>query len=377
MKNMIKINDAKINLAQLNQQKQELINLILNSASNTLLNEMRLLLKDNVNISNQRIITDIIGIEDFECLNLNRNYKVREYIELSYIVDLSVLYSRDLDLRKNYINDILRYIGSNSDVKGFLPNYAFLQDEDYLSYKINNKVNFMKFMNEEIFNTYINFNIKCKQIFNYNEYITNYRANILRAINTLVCPYCNITLIHDLSNGGILGDLDHYYLQSKFPLFGLSFGNFIPSCAGCNRVLKNQKIAKILNPRKNEFGQDAVFKIENILELQNGNTDLIRLDFKIDDESAIIEEIQNSLEVFDLKVQYNHTSVINTIYSKYNATRVLTSGMEDYWRKVYGTDDFERVYEKLLGFKPNETNFSDLSYGKLMYDIFNERYFKD
>lgn len=49
------------------------------------------------------------------------------------------------------------------------------------------------------------------------------------------CPYCNRNYIYSLSkNRSIKPQIDHFYPKSKYPFFGVSYYNLIPSCETCN-----------------------------------------------------------------------------------------------------------------------------------------------
>jgi len=85
-------------------------------------------------------------------------------------------------------------------------------------------------MNLNIFKTLYDYFIKIKEtkfkIDNkpYNAY------ELIKKLNLSVCPYCNRNTIYNLKNNTKrTSELDHFYPQSKYPYFALSFYNLVPS----------------------------------------------------------------------------------------------------------------------------------------------------
>ncbi len=75
----------------------------------------------------------------------------------------------------------------------------------------------------------------------------------IQRINIDTCPYCNRNYIYSLTKKSkIKPEIDHYYPKSKYPFFGLSFYNLIPSCQTCNgfgaKEEKDPKSHKMLSP---------------------------------------------------------------------------------------------------------------------------------
>lgn len=76
----------------------------------------------------------------------------------------------------------------------------------------------------------------------YNVFVSNgYEHKIfdgLKFVDDLglqTCPYCNRAYIQSVSKRGVVRpQIDHFYPKSKYPYFGLSFYNLIPSCSVCN-----------------------------------------------------------------------------------------------------------------------------------------------
>lgn len=110
-----------------------------------------------------------------------------------------------------------------------------------------------------------------ENIFNYNDFDTYLRREILSSTEVNICPYCNRQFVNAYEldqemNGSseirVIAQLDHFYPKSKFPLFSLSLYNFVPSCGYCNMTLKNDKIYDYIYPFKNDENQNRFFDIE-------------------------------------------------------------------------------------------------------------------
>lgn len=66
---------------------------------------------------------------------------------------------------------------------------------------------------------------------------------LIKKLGIRVCPYCNRQYVIGLDEGAknaVSPHLDHYYCQKKWPMFGISFYNLIPSCQYCNQLKSTQ-----------------------------------------------------------------------------------------------------------------------------------------
>lgn len=121
------------------------------------------------------------------------------------------------------------------------------------------------------------------EIFDYDTFRSNYQSSgkwgAYEYINELAvktCSYCNrtYTITFDKSfeldskdiTGKIRPDLDHLFIQSRYPFFRISIFNLIPSCSDCNKGLKNSAIKKdhedYLNPFSESLHEEYVFSDE-------------------------------------------------------------------------------------------------------------------
>lgn len=63
-----------------------------------------------------------------------------------------------------------------------------------------------------------------------------------KAMDINVCVYCNAQLTHTVVRRYkkiIRPQIDHFFPQSRFPMFALSFYNMIPACQTCNRIKRD------------------------------------------------------------------------------------------------------------------------------------------
>lgn len=74
----------------------------------------------------------------------------------------------------------------------------------------------------------------CKYVFDYSK-IGDAAYWLMEQLNVRTCPYCNRNYTTFTATKKMRPDFDHYYPQSIFPYFALSFFNLIPSCSFCNR----------------------------------------------------------------------------------------------------------------------------------------------
>lgn len=96
------------------------------------------------------------------------------------------------------------------------------------------------------------------------------RDEILNLINIKVCPYCNrnyVDTILDSQKEDKLrstGALDHLLNENNYPFLALTLYNFVPSCTTCNSKLKLDNNDIILNPYKDEFGDECKFTVNHL-----------------------------------------------------------------------------------------------------------------
>lgn len=336
---------------------------------------LSLILKNPDSKSIYCVIRDII-IYDENIELLAQEYKVETYMEITRYYSESKKLTK-LEDRKEFLERFYTWIISNDEAKSFVPRYESLGDLDALEPSIKNSGLYANYLGETLFKVFLDFNFTCRNIFDYSKYIKPIRKDIIESTKIEVCPYCNNNLIHIVESGA-LADIDHFYSQSKMPLLGLTFNNFIPSCMTCNRALKLQSVAKILNPYNMGFDNKARFSLDDPSQLLIKDISEINVFLKIDETSDEYDEILASKNLFKLEEIYNHNSIKKELKILYRNTKGLAKGGVKNYQHLFDEEDltFEMVYEELLGFKVDTTDFINTRYGKLFSDIFSEEYLR-
>lgn len=368
---MIKILEENFNITDYENLIGSLISAVIQDVKPNMIGNLNLIAKD-MSQSFQHTIEEIILFDDNKDY-LVEKYKVKTYMELTnYYYDSKL--PTNLRDREEFLSKLLEYIESNNEAVNFIPTYESLRELSAINNHIRNNEMYKAYIEEILFREFLDFNDTCRVVFNYDKYIKPIRAQIIKATNIEICPYCNENLIHNIEERS-LADLDHFYLQSKLPLFGLTFMNFIPCCVTCNRSLKLQSIVKILNPRKEGYENKAVFFLKNPIlkkDIQSVEVDLV-----IDKNCAGHELIQESNQLFEIVPRYNHNDTKSTLHYFHKLTKPLSEGGIECYRHILDDDDLtvQKVYEELIGFSIDNTDFINIRYGKLISDVFNKEYF--
>lgn len=325
-------------------------------------------------IARDTFLKNLMTLEIGELLN-SPDYRIDTYF---FLVSLNHSMRKVTNAlqRKEKLASLKKHYLSNIRLKEFLPNYNVPnQLEEQRICK--NSTNFREFINET-FTKFHNLDSVLKVIFDYDSLIKPYRNRILYEMNLQICPYCNN---HEIINTEEFStaDVDHFYPKSSFPLLGLSFGNFIPSCKNCNQVFKNQSLNYILNPREKEFGQEANFYISNMPELFLNSTTNFNVKINIQKNNDELHELINeSIKLFKLETIYNTKTTHNYVMEKINIVNlfrpIYIDMIEDFSPKKLSV---EEVYQKMFSFNPNEKNFLNIQRGKLTSDLFDFSFFYD
>lgn len=153
-----------------------------------------------------------------------------------------------------------------------------------------------------------------EHFFNYKSQIsdnTEFSYYIAELLNTNTCTYCNrqYTLTVRTTEGKrlIRPEFDHWFAQSRYPEFALSFYNLIPSCSFCNSILKNEKetvLDKHIHPY---MDTDAGFEFTyNFIGKDTDGKNLYGVDCNI--TAVGIKDkrrVKETLELFRIKEVYN------------------------------------------------------------------------
>ncbi|MES9796419.1 hypothetical protein ABWK47_12365 [Bacillus toyonensis] len=233
---------------------------------------------------------------------------------------------------------------------------TLIKKHDYSKHGVSDK--YLKTILEKIFN-YDAFSDKSKT--KYNAY------TLTKKLKIISCPYCNrvytLTIICKTKNDGgedtnyvTRPELDHYLPKSKYPIFGLSFNNLIPSCSICNK-LKGDKTDHLRLHHHPYFDETMLdFHLNGIKYDSDKNR------FDINDKWEIVldekgcDYTKESIETFQLRDIYReHNFIIEDMIEKaqeYNQTFI--DSVEDLFSE--GKDKFEReeLLERIFGVLPSE-----------------------
>lgn len=175
----------------------------------------------------------------------------------------------------------------------------------------------------------INFETYYSYLNNYKDekFITDdkkpYRAyELIKLLDINTCPYCNRNTIYNLKySKKRTSELDHFYPISKYPFFGLSFYNLIPSCKVCNKIKLDNADKEYINPydERFDFNKNAKFdfKIRGV-DFYRVEEE-IKLKCKLNEKISLEEKkrIKNNIRDFKLFDLYqNHKDVVMELIQK-------------------------------------------------------------
>lgn len=214
-----------------------------------------------------------------------------------------------------------------------------------------------------------------KKIFDYTNIIKSQennkslRVRIVKASAIEICPYCNrqyINVFEKQSGKGeiVIPQLDHFYPQSKYPLYALSLYNFVPSCASCN-LGKNDKTNELIYPfTKNakEENQQPYFKIKS------EDLDHLRGNVPPEIDYAFIDsDKKNHADALHHKNMYqNHSVFAQRLLQRqrlYNPSYIAQ--VKEFFPKLSD----EEIREILFGFSGNLEELKHKPLSKLAHDI--------
>ena len=376
---MIKIDFCNFDQEFLDIKKEELLEdfYFRVSREKSSLKHLRCILKKITKkpVSIKKNIRDIIDF-DFDFEKYTDDYYFYEYINFSEFYRQTMKLTTK-NQREHFLLNLKRIaeLPENGGFSDFDDNFMTFIEPTYFTAKINNHDDFRSYIDNELFSFIKVMNEELKLFFKYDTYISSIRASLLNAMGLEICPYCNEALIHNLSDRSY-ADLDHFYSQSNFPLFTLSFSNFVPSCSICNRTLKTSSVTRIINPKIESFGDTARFRINDAIELLRYND--VNVDISIDEniENAALEKINGSIDMFDLIDRYNHSDIKKIARNYFE--KAQTDLNDNYKRsigkikpKVLSMSEKEYI-QYVFEIDFDETNVLNNRLGKFRLDLINQ-----
>jgi hypothetical protein len=215
---------------------------------------------------------------------------------------------------------------------------------------------------------------KVCSIFNYSEFTKKenekkgkYGAyQLAENLDIRVCPYCNrmfTTTVKLQKNEFITRPtFDHFFSQSAYPLFALSFYNLIPSCTICNETIKGAKelsLDRYIHPYVDNEMNNFDFDYE-----PKGINGVAKIFINVDEES----KIANTLDFFQIRSIYNcHKDIcedmvqLRDIFSPAYLDSLINTFQLDVTK--------EELYPLIFGTCLNERDFHKYPFAKLKKDI--------
>ncbi len=201
--------------------------------------------------------------------------------------------------------------------------------------------------------------------------ITYSAFNLVEKIGLNTCPYCNRQYITIVEKGEKRPPLDHFYPRSKYPIFGISFYNLIPSCYQCNSYFKSDKDTKTedyLHPYKEGFMESARFRYKPGT-IHKTMLKIVELD------SARRARIEKTSDRFEIEEVYkSHEDVAREIHHKsLRNPKEYAESIEKITQMIGSiTGTKEEFYQFYFGNYMNEINFEKRPLAKFTSDLIDE-----
>lgn len=212
-----------------------------------------------------------------------------------------------------------------------------------------------------------------EKIFNYIWFRDKYAYELTDKMKVNICPYCNrefvFTVIDEDGKNIIRPELDHYFPQSKYPMYSLSIYNLIPSGHICNSNIKGKNNLNLNDHLHPYIIENKEFSF--VMDMKNGQIK--------DTEIQITSEhpkVNNTIDFFKLRQIYKcHKDVsddIKKIYDTYKPQKIIDyvnylKGFEN--QNITKNDVLETIYHKYI-----VENEDCEILGKLRKDLYKEIY---
>lgn len=218
-----------------------------------------------------------------------------------------------------------------------------------------------------------------EHIFNYESQISNNTAfsyYIAELLNTNTCTYCNrqytLTVRNIHGEHLIRPEFDHWFAQSRYPDFALSFYNLVPSCSFCNSILKNQKetlLGKHIHPY---LDADAGFEFTyNPIGKDINGKEHYAVDCNITVDEPDKKRVKNTLELFRIKEVYNAHAELELIDLIDLATANSSDYIDELVNHVLANTCLTRedVFRMLFGVETMPEKYLNRPFSKFKMDI--------
>lgn len=160
-----------------------------------------------------------------------------------------------------------------------------------------------------------------RRIFDYDSFTqknTDWNAYALcEKLDVRICPYCNQQFTFTITEGDdkiIRPELDHFFPKADYPMFALSIYNLIPSCHGCNSIVKGKRKMKLTEHFHPYIDENKAFQFKyDVEEIE----DTIKTDIKFEYRGNL--KAKETCVFFKLdKIYSEHTWITDRIVQTKN-----------------------------------------------------------
>lgn len=226
----------------------------------------------------------------------------------------------------------------------------------------------------------VNFKKGLSKVFNYKWFSAKmtrpYNAYDLAAkLDVRVCPYCNRQYTFTVVSNGeriIRPEFDHFFSQSEYPIFSLSFYNLIPCCNLCNSSLKHNKKFSLkthIHPYEEGFADKVMFDYSP-LDTQSALGFDSNLEVKLCKKESLTngKQIDGNIKVFRIIETYQgHKDLVRDIIRKF----YMSDGryMESLLKSFPQIGSYEELYRLAFGNYFNDEDLDQRVLSKLTKDL--------
>lgn len=227
---------------------------------------------------------------------------------------------------------------------------------------------------KEVYQT-LQWNKSIEEIICYNLLSSEQRHRVLIAMNILTCPYCNRQYITPWKKGDnkkSTGDIDHFFIKSKYPIVSLCLHNFIPCCHVCNSRFKldTDFYEKIhIYPYEDAYGHEGKFVLDNIDYLYGHAPEF---SIHVRGNKIQREKIINSVQTFSINEIYkNHSNYVEELIRQ--VQMYSCSQIEEFYNNFNGMfNSVDEVKQIVFSNYRDSGRYIEHPFSKLTVDILED-----
>lgn len=257
-------------------------------------------------------------------------------------------------------------------------NYSTSEYEDFLILRRKKKPNASE---KKIIRKYKTTQIQLSKIFDYEKIISSNKKRsyeLSKIISRNTCTYCNrlytFTIIRKDENTGHVNDttritrpqFDHWLAKKKYPLFGLSFYNLIPSCSVCNSSVKGEDTYNLkshMHPYVNEPKES--FKFSYVKSSYGKNEVLLKFN------GAKVERTMNDLKIKEIYDEHSDFELQDLLDLRY---KYSDNYLDILFNSTFDLGEVKKkdAYRMVFGIEIDPEDFHKRPFSKFKYDILKE-----